>query len=111
MTIQILKNGARQSALATRWDLLDPAAMQSMAKTVAEGSARYGDNNWRLIPVESHLNHLIEHVYAYLRGDQSEDHLSHALCRAMFALAVHINEPPPRVIAELEAYAKGRTGE
>jgi len=28
------------------------------------------------------------HVYAYLAGDRSDEHLSHIMCRAMFAQGV-----------------------
>lgn len=31
------------------------------------------------------MNHVIQHLYAYLAGDDSDDHLSHAILRAMFA--------------------------
>lgn len=40
------------------------------------------------------MNHLLMHVYAYLGGDTQDDHLSHALCRAMFALAVEYQGGP-----------------
>jgi hypothetical protein len=59
-----------------------------MAEVLDHGAKKYGANNWRLIPVEDHLNHLLMHVYAFLAGDRSDDHLSHALCRATFALGV-----------------------
>ena len=33
-------------------------------------------------------NHAIQHLYAYLAGDTSDDHLAHAILRAMFAFEV-----------------------
>ena len=34
-------------------------------------------------------NHAIQHLYAYLAGDTSDDHLAHAILRAMFAFEVN----------------------
>lgn len=84
--------GGSQSKVPVRFDLIDGLAIFEMAKVLHEGAEKYGANNWRKIDVEDHLNHLIMHAYAYLAGDRSDDHLSHIMCRAMFAQAVHIQE-------------------
>ena len=34
------------------------------------------------------MNHAIQHLYAYLAGDTSDNHLAHAILRAMFAFEV-----------------------
>lgn len=83
------EQGAGQSDIPYRFDLVDGNAMFKMSKVLAEGANKYGANNWRKIPVEDHLNHLIAHAYAYLSGDQSDFHLSHIMCRAMFAQGVN----------------------
>lgn len=80
--------GGKQSHVPYRMDLVDGPAVLSMAAVLAEGAEKYGANNWRNIPVEDHLNHLIVHAYAYLSGDTSDEHLSHVMCRAMFAQGV-----------------------
>lgn len=90
--IVINENGAGQSYIPTRFDLVDGKAMFEMAKVLHEGAEKYGANNWRGIPIDDHLNHLIMHAYAYLAGDRSDEHLSHIMCRAMFAQAVEIEE-------------------
>lgn len=83
------EHGGKQSQVLYRFDLVDPIAMFEMTKVLKKGADKYGkDENWRKIPVKDHLNHLLIHVYAYLAGDTQDDHLSHALCRAMFAVAV-----------------------
>lgn len=82
------ERGGQQSAAPARFDLVDSKAMFAMAKVLHEGAEKYAPGNWRLIPVRDHINHLIMHAYAYLDGDTSDDHLSHMLCRAMFATAV-----------------------
>ncbi|WP_347246428.1 dATP/dGTP diphosphohydrolase domain-containing protein, partial [Thermogutta sp.] len=62
-----------------RWDLITPIGLRRLAETYAEGAAKYGEHNWRKsIPASVMLNHAIRHLYLYLAGDDSEDHLAHA---------------------------------
>ena len=88
------ERGGAQSKTNYRTDLLDALAFFSITKVLEEGARKYdhvgGFENWRNIPVNEHLNHLIIHVYAYLAGDTSDEHLSHAACRAIFALGVDL---------------------
>ncbi len=86
------EKGGSQSHIPVRFDLVDGKAMFAMAAVLHEGAEKYGANNWRLIDIEDHLNHLIMHAYAYLSGDKTDDHLSHILCRAMFAQGVELQE-------------------
>ena len=80
--------GGSQSHIPVRFDLIDAKALFATAAVLHEGAEKYGENNWRKIPVEDHLNHLIMHAYAYLSGDRTDDHLSHIICRATFAYGV-----------------------
>lgn len=82
------EKGGGQSQVHYRMDLLDPKALLATSKVLKEGADKYGADNWRLIDTSDHLNHLLIHVYAYLAGDKSDEHLSHAVCRALFALGV-----------------------
>jgi len=79
--------GGKQSATIYRCDLFDASAMLGISAVLHKGAEKYGEDNWRNLSVEENLNHLLMHVYAYLSGDNSDDHLSHAACRAIFALA------------------------
>lgn len=90
------EQGGKQSAVSYRFDLLDPKAMFAMTKVLKEGFDKYGsDENWRRISVQEHLNHALIHIYAYLAGDVSDEHLTHAMCRMMFATAVDIEKATP----------------
>lgn len=80
--------GGAQSDIPVRFDLIDARALFEMAKVLDSGAKKYGEDNWRLIDVNDHLNHLLMHAYAYLSGDETDEHLSHILCRATFALGV-----------------------
>ncbi len=84
------EKGGGQSKVHYRLDLIDPKALFATAKVLKEGADKYGAENWRLIDIDDHLNHLLIHAYAYLAGDTSDEHLSHIVCRALFALGVDL---------------------
>jgi hypothetical protein len=79
-TVRFATGAVRSSdAEATRYDLISPIGLEAVARTCAEGAAKYGDWNWEAgMPVTDLLNHALRHVYLYLSGDRSEDHLPHA---------------------------------
>lgn len=86
------EKGGGQSDSPYRLDLVDPKAILDISKVLKEGADKYGENNWKKISIEDHLNHLLVHVYAHLAGDKSDKHLAHAACRAIFALGVELEE-------------------
>jgi hypothetical protein len=92
--IVINERGGQQSETGTRFDLIDAAAERVLAEVLHYGAQRYSPNNWRKIDVDSHLNHLLNHVNAFRAGDRQDDHLGHAYCRAMMALAVMLAGGP-----------------
>lgn len=66
-------------AEATRYDLISPIGLEAVARTCAEGAARYSAHNWeRGMDVPDLLNHALRHIYQFLAGDRSEPHLPHA---------------------------------
>jgi|688.fasta_scaffold1102407_2 hypothetical protein len=79
-TVKFQTGAVRSSdAEATRYDLISPIGLEAVARTCAEGAAKYSDYNWeRGMPVHDLLNHALRHIYRYLAGDRSEDHLPHA---------------------------------
>lgn len=88
---EVHPNGTlKQEALPARFDLVPPSALERVAQTLHEGAEKYGEYNWQTINLDDHINHAIAHVYAYLSGDDSEDHLTHAICRLMFASSCSI---------------------
>lgn len=73
--------GAKRSSDADseRWDLITPIGLKRVAEAYHEGAVKYGDTNWEKgFPVSGLLNHAIRHIFLYLSGDRSEDHLGHA---------------------------------
>jgi hypothetical protein len=82
------ENGGLQSVVEGRFDLLPPVAMFELAQVMEHGAQKYAPRNWMKISVDSHLNHLLMHVFAYLAGDRQEEHLTHALARAAMAVEI-----------------------
>lgn len=73
--------GAVRSAdcKAVRYDLISPIGLRALAETYSEGAQKFGPYNWENgMPVADLLNHAIAHIYNFLNGDRSEDHLGHA---------------------------------
>lgn len=85
---------------ATRYDLITPIGLKRVAMAYAEGAAKYSDFNWeRGMDLTTILNHLLKHVYQYLAGDRSEDHLGHAAWNAL--AACHSEEMWPHLNTKL----------
>ena len=78
-------SGGLESKPVGRFDLCPGKAMIKLAQTFQHGEDRYAPNNWRLIPRRSHINHALIHLFAYIAGDDQDDHLGHALCRLSMA--------------------------
>lgn len=85
-----LPNGAKQSASPYRLDLVPPLSLLDIATVLKHGADKYGVDNWRGIPVGDHINHALQHIYAFLAGDTQDNHLGHAACRMMMAHEQHI---------------------
>ena len=48
------------------------------------GETRH-DRNFTKIPTDEHICHCLQHLYAYLAGDTSDEHIAHAIVRCLFA--------------------------
>lgn len=81
--------GGKQSDTPYGFHLLPINAVFAAARVAKYGADKYGETlaerNYTKIPTEDHINHCIQHLYAYLAGDKQDDHLGHAIVRAMFA--------------------------
>jgi len=92
------ESGAVRSSDAeqTRYDLITPVGLAAVARACAEGAQKYGDFNWEKgMPANDMLNHAIRHLYMFLGGDRSEDHLGHAAWNVM--AAIHSLEVWPEI--------------
>lgn len=63
-----------------RFDLIPPIVEERLAKHYENGSAKYGDNNFRLgIPVKRYIDSCRRHLNKYRMGMTDEDHLIAAI--------------------------------
>jgi hypothetical protein len=78
------------------YQLISPIGMRRLAETMKEGFDKYGAYNWeRGMPIGDILNHGLRHIFQYLSGDRSEDHLAHAAWN-LFA-SMHMEESHPEL--------------
>lgn len=84
-TITVIETGAKRSnesaagALA-RYDLIPPGPLKRWAEAFGEGVAKYGEDNWlKGFTARNLMNHLEAHIQMFKAGDESEDHLAHAM--------------------------------
>lgn len=86
--------GGKQHKVEGRFDLIPSKALERVAIVLEQGAEKYGENNWQRIDSVDHINHAIAHLFKYLSGDRSEDHLTNTICRALFASHM-VNEVEP----------------
>jgi len=87
------KSGANRDEVNFRYDLVPSIGLRRLAETMDEGAKKYGEGNWKKgFPIPHLLNHSVAHIFAYLEGDRSEDHLAHAAF-GLFT-SMHFEEKP-----------------
>lgn len=52
----------------------------------------YPDDNYLNIDKREHIGRALTHLFAYMAGDTSNDHLTHAACRVLMALEEDLTE-------------------
>jgi hypothetical protein len=94
------ERGGKQSELQYRFDLIPVRAIFKVAHILHGGAVKYGEWNWTNISPSDHINHALTHLYGWLAGDKSEDHIGNATCRLLFAK--HLTLPPVGQVADGE---------
>jgi hypothetical protein len=70
-----------------RFDLIPPVSLKRLAQHFENGAVKYGDRNWEKgQPISRYLDSAIRHLYDFLGGDRSEDHLAAAAWNAFAAI-------------------------
>ena len=93
---EVHQTGAIRSCDAddVRFDLVPQIMLERVAKVMAKGAIKYGEYNWtKGFKWSSVLNHLARHLYLYLIGDTTEDHLAHMVCNLGFLMEYEVSHP------------------
>jgi len=89
----------RASAVRTgksRYDLLAAIAIRREAELLERGAIKYGERNWENgIPISSFIGSALRHLFNYLAGETTEDHL--AAARWNLGCAMHFEETRPEL--------------
>ena len=93
-TLSTSKAGGHRTSKSYRMDLIPYEALKRLGNTMDYGEFKYGRHainpllaNWKGLDIstdQSPINHAIAHLSKYAAGDETEDHLGHALANIAF---------------------------
>ena len=86
--------GGKQHKRPYRMQAIPPKAIMEVGKVryIGFNDLGYEDDNYKRIDKKEHIGRALLHLFAYLAGDNSNDHLSHAACRILFALEMELDD-------------------
>lgn len=92
---EVTPQGGIQSKIHRDWTVVPWAGMAQIVPVLEDGAARRGRDNWRLISYDDHFKHLFDHTICCSVVQETEakrEHLTHIICRALFALETLDND-------------------
>jgi hypothetical protein len=90
-----------------RYDLIPPYPMHRLAKHYENGAVKYGDRNWEKgMKTSRFMDSALRHLFQYLGGDRSEDHLSAAVFNIFGIIEMEYRVKEGKLPAELDDLPK-----
>jgi len=69
---------------------IPPRALMRLARRFEDGAAKYKRDNWKQgIPLSRYVDSLYRHLWAFMEGDDSEDHLGAVIWNAVCLSETH----------------------
>jgi hypothetical protein len=88
------------------YELLDPKALMVLANVVQYGADKYWKDSWRGLTIPNCIRHMLGHLYKFMIGDKTENHLGHMLCNAFFIVGLYYQD---KDYIKIEQWADGGT--
>ena len=95
MDLPCLDEGAKFDQEKSRYDLIDPYALDVLAQIYTYGANKYTDNNWRKgMRYGRIFAAMMRHAWAFWRGEDNDPesglpHLGHAMWQCLTLLHYH----------------------
>lgn len=110
-TRQVFETGAVRDTQdgKPRYDLLSPYTLTRWAQHMANGAKKYGEGNWEKgIPASRCIASTLRHIFSWVMGDRSEDHLSAILFNV--AAIIHWEETGREDMLDVRPDSNKHTG-
>lgn len=86
-----------------RYDLIPVEPLRRLAALMQRGADKYDDDNWRRgMPMRRFEASMMRHVFAYMDGDDEEDHLAAVVFNAFAIMNQEREVAEGRLPAELD---------
>jgi len=85
----MMSKGIKYDTDKIQYDLIDPHALEDMAKVLTLGAIKYDRYNWKNVEEHRYVSATMRHFEAYRKGELCDpesglSHLAHAMVNLMF---------------------------